>query len=308
MDISSISSANIAEINKFWDWMSSSGRAEIVAYDVSGNDLRSLFDYDPTDYWNTSLVTTLSDHINEFIELEDSDIERFYKTEPTDWSHHKSPAIYHTYRLFKLLWLARDIREKNVQESPVQMFKIRRGYSCHPGSDKRLVISLLEPMKTVRCFYIWYPELDPEPWHHTIEHRTIRDTQDFVDLFYRADHETFTFGTHDAIYKNGEWNMSDVHIEPFARGMGEILKKKNSGDVVLPHLSYKDGIHRAAMFEAKELVKEIYLDDSGTFHLGEFKFECINSTWIPVHFLNRPNSLIDTNWQNDNRYNLSIKL
>lgn len=296
MNLSSISKENLDEIDKFWNWMSISGRAEIVAYEIPGTKLRSLFDYDPTDYWNTCLAVTLSDHIKDFLELTLEEVNRFYTSDPGDWNESKNPALYHTYRLFKLLWLARDIASKNIQESPVQMFKTKRGYNCHPGSDKRHVITMLQPLDSVRCFYIWYPELDPDPWHHNIEHTKIRTTQQFVDLFPRCDHETFVFGTESASYTKGNFTVSNGHIYPFAEGANQIIQSKYTEEKEFLHISYRDGIHRESMNNSRHLLDEIYLDEHNIFHLGEFKFHLVNDIWIAEQFLDAPTSLIDTSW------------
>lgn len=288
--------------------MESTKRASIVSYNISGLQLRSLFDYDPTEYWDTSLVVTLSEHIKDFLNLSHNEVNRFYHSSPEDWVENQNPALYHVYRMFKLLWLARDIASKDIQESPVQIFKTKRGYNCHPGSDKRHVITLLQPLKTVRCFYIWYPELDPNPWHENIEYTNIEAMDNFVDLFYRADHESFRFETHSARFKNGDFLVSDGHIAPFATGANGIISHhKYNGNTHFEHLSYRDGIHREAMNDARHLLDEIFLDDSGNFHLGEFKFKLVNDVWIPDKFLNIPSSLIDADWKDDNQ-SLMFKL
>ena len=309
MNLSSISSKNLAELEKFWHWMQTTNRASIVSFNISGNQLRSLFDYDPTEYWDTSLVVTLSEHIKDFLNLTAEEVSKFYTSDPGDWNESENPALYHTYRLFKLLWLARDIKNKDVQESPVQIFKTKRGYNCHPGSDKRHVITLLQPLEIVRCFYIWYPELDPEPWHHNIEYADVESIDQFVELFYRADHETFTFGTHDASFEHGKFTVSDNHISPFATGANQIISHhKYNGETYFEHLSYRDGIHRESMNNSRYLLDEIYLDADNVFHLGEFTFRLINDTWIPESYLNSPKSLIDTEWQHDAAKTLSFKL
>lgn len=314
MDISSISSTNLAEINKFWDWMTNTGRAQIVSFNLSGHELRKIFDVDPTDYWGTSTVATMSEAIDEFIAVPPEKLEKFKNAQEVGdlAGYGGDDDLYACYRLFKLAWLARDIARQDTQEAPVQVFWNSRGYLCHPGSDKRLVITYLQPLESVRCFYIWYPELDPEPFHHTIEHTVISDTQQFIDLFYRADHPTMNFGVYTATYENGEGSWSDPHINAFGRGTLRTLKqqlKDPSFRATFEHLSYRDAIHRHAMITEKDIINTIFLDESNKFHLGDFSFTNVNGTWIYDKFISAPSSLVDTSWtKTDNNLTFKTRL
>lgn len=305
MNLSSISSSNLAEIEKFWNWMESTNRAKIVAFNVPGIQLRQIFDVDPTDYWGTSTIATLSEAIEDFIAVPEEKKERFRNLQDVaDLGGYGADGdIYACYRLFKLTWLAHDIKRQSVQESPVQIFWNNRGYLCHPGSDKRMIITYLQPLDEVRCFYIWYPELDPTPFHQTIEHREINTIQEFVDLFYRADHPTMHFGVYTATYENGGGHWSDPHINAFGRGTLRTLKrqlKDPTFSTTFEHLSYRDAVHRHAMIQEKDLINTIYLDDDGTFHMGDFTLINVAGQWIYDKFVSAPASLIDTNWIDTN--------
>lgn len=291
-------------LERFWSWMESTQRCKIVSFNVSGTELRQLFDIDPTDYWGTSSVATMSEAIDEFIAVPPEKLTKFKNAQEVGdlAGYGGDDDLYACYRLFKLAWLAEDIATKNVQEAPVQIFWNNRGYLCHPGSDKRLVITYLQPMESIRCFYIWYPELDPEPWHLTHEHNEVNTIQEFVDLFYRCDHPTFNFGVYTATYENGDGHWSDPHINAFGRGTLRTLKKELKDPnfyATFEHLSYRDAVHRHGMIERKDIINTIYLDDNNIFHMGEFKFVNENGIWIYDKCLNRPASLIDTNWKYD---------
>lgn len=313
MNLASISLSNHQEIIKFWNWMDETGRAQIIKFDIPGEQLRKLFDHDVQDFWNTSLIVSLSEHIDEFINIGQDKKDEFMQMDNSQWSKLDGDK-YTCYRMFKLLWLARDIKQKNVQEAPVQIFKSKHGYNCHPGSDKRFIITLLQPLESVRCFYIHYPELDPTPYHANLPHTVISDPNDFVRMFYRADHETFTFGTESATFCDNDLHLSDDHIYPFAAAAHRIYKgffNKEYPEKPLQiyeellHISYRDAIHRRGMMEQLELLNEIYVDGD-TFHLGEFKFVRMNGIWTPEEYSHFPKSLIDQNWDSSQYKTLSI--
>lgn len=306
MKISSISPENLHELQKFWDWMERTDRARILKFTTSGKKLYSLFDSDPISAGETSMIGVLSKKIEAFKNVPQSTKNWFkYESYPRDWSHNDGNAdVYLCYQMFKLLWLARDIREKE-QEAPVQLIQAGRNYHCHPGSDKKHVITLLQPMDEVRCFYIWYPELDPDPWVWTQPYEEIHTMEEFVEMFPRADHNTFTFEHGSVRFTADDWESTTNHFNPFADGAFKGCKKygkirSDKFDLTLEHLSYKDAVHRMGMFESRHMIDDIYFEDDRTFILGDFKFIRLDDgTWYPEKFLNKPSSLIDTTWRHD---------
>lgn len=302
MDLASISQENLQQLNKFWDWMERTDRARVFSFEASGKTLYSLFDSDPMSAHDTSMLTILHQKIERYAAV-DEETKRFFKEEsyPRDWVGKSD--IYTCYQLFKILWLARDIKERDRQEAPIQLIQTGRNYHCHPGSDKKYVITLLQPLEKVRCFYIWYPELDPVPWVWTQPYKEVQSPEEFIDMFDRADHNTFNL-EHGVVRFTPDDYECPEHFNPFANGAHKACKKygkirSDKFDLELEHLSYRDAVHRMGMFENKQLIDEIYFEDENIFHLGEFKFIKVDGIWTPEKYMNKPKSLIDTEWRHD---------
>lgn len=306
--MSNISIENQHELDKFWDWMERTDRARIFSFEASGKTLYSLIDSDPIESRTTNMISVLSSNIESFINTPD-DIKKYFRDEsdPRDWSRANSngdEGLYACYRIFKTLWLARDIREKDRQEAPVQLIQTGRNYHFHPGSDKKHVITLLQPLESVRCFYIWYPELDPAPWVWTQPYEEIKNQEDFINLFDRVDHGTFKFEHGTVTFNKEDWASTRNHFKPFAAGALKACRKygKMRSDkfhLELEHLSYHDAVHRMGMYESTWMIDDIYLENEHTFMLGDFKFIKIDGTWMPEKFLNKPTSLVDSEWRHD---------
>jgi hypothetical protein len=303
MDLSKLSQKNQQELEKFWNWMERTDRARIFSFETSGNTLYSLFDSDPISAGETSMIRVLNEKIESY-RLVDEKTKRFFKEEsyPKDWIG-DNPELYNCYQMFKILWLARDIKSRDRQEAPIQLIQMGRNYHCHPGSDKKYVITLLQPLASVRGFYIWYPELDPAPWIWTQPYEEVKSPEEFIAMFDRADHNTFTLEHGTVTFTHDEFQCQ-THFEPFANGAHKACKKygkirNNNFHLELEHLSYKDAVHRMGMFENRNFIDDIFFENEDVFRLGDFKFLKINGIWTPEKFINAPASLIDTEWKHD---------
>lgn len=283
-------------VDQFYSKISDSN-IQVYKFEIESLTLRSLFDYDPFDYENTSMVSTLSSYIDRFNQIPQNKKDEFLKSPTYDWYESLDAELYQCYQLFKILWLCRDIK-LNGQQAPIQFFKTLDTYLCHPGSDKRYAVTLLEPIPVIKGFYIHYPELDPEI-SLPAAMSTVDSADDFVGMFEKAHEHSFNFEVGDVYLDNDDFKSSG-HFAPFARESQLVLKKRTGMDqMTIPHISYRDSVHREKMLESIHIISEIYQESDSVFHLGEYTFHKVSGHWIPEVVLNYPQSIIDNNyvWQ-----------
>lgn len=298
--MSTISSNNLEALYSFYDWMHKTGRARIIRLSSDGYDLRSLFDHD-TKLPVTDIQKNVSDLISSFYYLSSEERELFFNSEPTLWNS-SNPSIYLCYRIFKLWWLTEDIK-KNGIESPLQIYQSGRNYLCHPGSDKKFSITYVNPQENIKCFYIWYPELDNAPWHWTVPYEEVNTPEEFIKMFPRIKNPTFRLMQSTVTITPEGWNNhGDIHLDPWTEGTWLSCKKhgkfiSDKFKLELPTLSYTDAIHRWGMFENISAFKNIKFVNDTKFLLGNYKFLKVNGYWIPNRFNNFPKSIIDTEWK-----------
>ncbi len=313
------SKQNEINVRKFFDWMNKTNRANIVSFDISGLELKGLFDSDSADHYSGGLIYGLSELINKYKTVSQKTKNNFiFNSDQGEWQLGGNNDYYNCYQLIKILWLIEDLR-KVGQEAPMQLIKsIGAQYRCHPGSDKRYAMTLLEIFDSVRCFYIHYPELDPNPWHNTYPHKKIETVEEFIDMFPMANHSTFGF-QHDTVELNGIDGFNTIaHFEPFASSSNQVLMKQDNNkiafqSITVEHLSYKDEIHREQIQAHTELLNNIYFEDEKTFWMGDYKFDLVtfkrgDTIWIPEQYNNFPESLIDTEWKYDSSRAISFSI
>lgn len=308
------SKQNEINVRKFFHWMNKTNRANIISFNISGLELRNMFDSDPSDHYKSSLIYGLNVIINDYKNVSQESKNAFRLTsDQGEWQLGGNNDYYSCYQLVKILWLIEDLK-KVGQEAPMQLIKsIGAQYRCHPGSDKRYAMTLLEQFESIRCFYIHYPELDPNPWHNTYPHKQIETAEEFIDMFPMANHDTFGF-QHDTVELNGVDGYNTIaHFEPFARFSNQIMMKKDIDLMPVEHLSYRDEIHREQIQANTDLLNDIYFEDEETFWLGDYKFDLVtfkrgDTIWIPEQYNNFPESLIDTEWKYDSNRAISFSI
>lgn len=314
MNLSNISDRNLYNLERFWDWMNTTNRAEIIYFEIGSKQLLGLFDKDCIDYYNTSVMAGLSDIIEHYRGVSEETRKFFIeKSTQNDWYQHVSEDNYICYQLFKVAWLMQDIR-RNGQQSPAQLHKTIESYHCHPGSDKKYAMLLLDPIDTVKVFYVWYPEIDPNPWHLHYPHRKLETIEEFVEIFPMAGDPTFVFEYGNVDFTTEGFKCDTDHFDAFARFASDLLLKQAKREqrkfdpFSVKHLSYRDSIHRLKMERETKLLEDIYFESDDIFWMIDKRFtrKVIDNRaiWLPDEYNNFPKSLIDTNWT----YNASTSM
>lgn len=301
MDLSKLSKPNQDNLLKFWNWMTQTGRAKIFRFTIDGTELYKLLTTETLGNFQAGMHGGMSDMIDDFLSVDPDMLDFFINhSTSTDWNL-DSPELYSCYRMLKALWLSEDVAKNGVQ-APMQLIQHGRDYRTHPGSDKKYVITFLDPQPDIPMFYIWYPELDPAPWIWTVSHQEVKTPEEFCSLFVNADHPSFRIKYDEVTFTEQSYQCSEPHLDPWAKGVHYTCKKYGklnpNFNLTLPTISYTDSVHRlGGQSDIKRIMKKIERTGDDVFWLGgDHRFVRYHGSWIHNRFLNFPISLVDQDW------------
>ena len=292
-------------LEKFFDWAQTTGRAQVIYMEASSQELRSILDCTTL---NGRLGQVMQGFSHAIDKLRDISLEKrrsLATTTRNQWALDED--LYHVYKFAKILWLLYDIRDKGIQ-APMQLFNHGRYYTVHPGGDKKIACVYMLDLERVPFFYIWYPEIDQQPIHWTREHTVINSADELKEKFVMHNHPTFTWRYDEPVFTKGDdgYSYKDEQMMPWARGMALFLRKSqkyasnpDKFRLELPTFSYTDAVHRVGMEEiAKKLVGSI-LFKGDLFIMGEYMFKRKADGWIYEGYDHFPISLVDTDYKSD---------
>jgi hypothetical protein len=118
--------------------------------------------------------------------------------------YQQNPNDYDRKRIIKLAWLTTQEKFHN----PIQLLKSDIGYFCHPGTDRVVSMTYLNPTNTVEGIYLWYPEQDPSPIHLLYEHKELTSPFEMLSKFKLSDTLRFK-----AVDMNPNLDVSDAKTE-----------------------------------------------------------------------------------------------
>jgi hypothetical protein len=320
-----LSPKNQWKLEKFWQYLDKNPEIKIINLNLSATKMRSLFDKDVHSYWETSTVSALSEMIDRYINVDDEVKQEFIEeSSSATWSE-TNRDLYLVYQMYKISWLKEDIKKNGVQ-APVQIHKSVESYHCHPGSDKKYALTMLDQVQQIPCFYIWYPDLDPDPFFKVYEYTTLDTPEQFADIFEKCEDPTFSFewgkvqitrSPNSKVGDHPEYKGKN-HFYAFMFNAADIYRKQEMRgqntwyDRELQYLSYHDSIHRTQMEKNKNAIDDIFQVDEETFNLRGTMFNLYKyqdkSIWLPETFNNFPSSLVDTKWQDKPETSLKFSL
>ena len=296
---------SIENLEKFFDWAQTTGRAQVIFTHASGLQLRSLVDCTTTSGRLGEVMRGFSDAIDRLREIPLDKRRQLATTTRNEW--HEDDDLYHVYRMAKVLYLLYDIRDRGIQQ-PMQLHDYGRFYTFHPGGDKKVAAVFMLDLERIPLFYIWYPEINQSPWHWTVDHEVIGSAQELASKFNFANHPTFRWHYDEPIFTAGDdgYAVNNEQMEPWARGLALLLRKSQKYAVnpdkfrlQLPTFSYNDAVHRVEMEkQAKRLVGQLVFKGD-KFIMGEYIFNRKADGWLYEGFDHFPKSLIDTDYRTD---------
>lgn len=305
------------EVLKFWDWMDTTGDAKAIHIKTTTSELRSVVCFgDYNNYFSRSLIE-LSKNIDKFIAAGEKTREDFFFSDPLDWT--LDSPLHPIYTMYKLAWLYKDIKLHGVRRAP-QLYKAGHMYSTHPGGDRKLVLlDIIEEDMPVDVFYIWYPKLDPAPWHWTQDYEELLEPTDIFKLLDLTGSDNFYFtGTSYTINASGDSHIHNTDIDtsvihPLINSIHETavkqgIVKSDNWEANLHAMSYTDRCHRNYLYNNQtELYNAIEIVNDHTIRLYDYEFNKqpwganYKEIWIPQRLKNpMPASLFDKKWTNSN--------
>ncbi len=220
-------------------------------------------------YLDCDVKNTVSNRINDIKNLDLSNIDKDKIFNDPDFESLK--------KLLKISWLISSLREKgNV--NPVQFLQSENGkYFCHPGTDRVLVLTYIDPVETVTGFYIWYRDLDPTPFFLDFDHKIINNPFSFLTKFQF--NGTLSF---KKVIMNKSLDVSDKINSNAMFSTSKNCFEKIQKDYCIEFLSYYDSA------QWKELDMNFDVDNyikisKNEIILADIKFKKLNNVWIPQY-------------------------
>lgn len=197
------------------------------------------------------------------------------------------PNIDSLKEILKLGWLINDIRTKGVK-NPVQLIKRGNLYFCHPGTSRLLVQSYILPENKIKGIYLWYKDLDPDPF--ILPHsKYITNPFKFISLYSKNKQLKFVCEkiTNDLNVSDIEkgscenilgWDTSD-------RAMFFTIKKCFQKSTTNPNHLFIMGWDTIQWEETKNMVLSdiISFPDKNTCIFGNVKFNKKNNNWVKCY-------------------------
>lgn len=291
------STTNLERITRFYEWMNTRSDVEIVKFQIDSN---LLFDIHAQRYpkhmgkYHNALIEGITSVIDIYLSVSDSLKEQYHsgKLKREDESNISFPDAdtnaYELYRILKIQWLYESIKG-DCQHAPVQIMKRKNSsYRFHPGSDKTTSLYLLGKTtnKKINVFYIWYKDLDPTPFHHTLEYEVVKTPQEFANMFVKFNDPRFRIIEDSVKVDTHHMEFTEPHFTVFCENVQDALgdSKHNCNEIFdRRHISYNDTVHHDGIsINMDEIFKFKHSIEDGlesfTFPNG-LKFVKVKPTW-----------------------------
>ena len=184
-----------------------------------------------------------------------------------------------TRLVLKLGWLIEDIMERGVI-TPFHLINSGNKYHCFQGTIRLLVTSYIWPSEFMEGYYLWYPDIDPNPFILDYEHREITNPIEFVKMFkFKSTVITYTKLSNDLDVSDSKSEKRGVSLAMFTHAKN--CFEKTVGTYNVPFITGADQEH---WYIIKELID---LDDIIEFRgdeciLSNVRFKKINNRWVVV--------------------------
>lgn len=227
-----------------------------VLMDKSAIDIPELINY-----YITLAEYTKLDYYDDVILSESTDI--FW----TKWATRYSTELR---TILKLGWLTNEIRTKGIDNS-LQLLQSDNGkYICHPGNSRLLVVTYICPQPIVTGFYVWDPDLDPDPFILNYPHRELKNLREITQL-YKTKSNRFKIIFSKLAEKDNNPSCTNLAVN-------ELLKFNDTFS--LDFLTMFDNSHWENNIKGKLFFKDVISFDGNNCIFGGIKFVKCNNKWI----------------------------
>lgn len=247
--------SNMESIERFYDWMNSRQDVEIVKFQIDSKTLFNLHAQpEHLGFFHNGVIEGITSLIDNYLSASERIKEKYMLGEcardngaisfPSDDSD-----AYELYRILKYQWLYESLKS-DCQHAPIQMQITKQSmYRFHPGSDKMVSLYLLGKMidRPINVFYVWYKDLDPKPFHQTLDYEKVATPQQFADMFVKFNDPRFTIIEDIVSVNDQQIDCTESHFDVFCKNVRWLFdtSKKHKCKEFLNrrHISYNDTIH-----------------------------------------------------------------
>jgi hypothetical protein len=184
-----------------------------------------------------------------------------------------------TRLLLKLGWLINDIMKRGVI-TPFHLINSGSKYHCFQGTIRLLITTYIQPTKFIEGYFLWYPDIDPNPFILDYEHREITSPVEFVKMFrYKSTTITCTRLSNDLEVTESESDEQRSSLAQFSHA--KTCFEKTVGKYDVPFITGSDREHW------RQIRGHIDLEDVIKFNgdeclLSNIKFKKIGERWVAV--------------------------
>jgi hypothetical protein len=233
---------------------------KLVYFRVPTSVLFSFLDY--------SIVNTVSDRI-EFASTLDLDNTSGQFDDDMYLDIYGTNQVKH---LIKLGWLINELKSNTIN-NPFQLLRCKDKYFCHPGTDRIMVATYINPIEYIEGFYIWYPYIDPDPFILDYEHYEIKSLFSFIKKFKFS--KSFTFRSATLTDNLDVSDGSGCTV----MNVAQRCFKKTTKNYKCMFLTYNDKMQLENMHKLT-LKDVISFSDDTTCLFSGVTFKRINGKWI----------------------------
>lgn len=186
---------------------------------------------------------------------------------------------YHNIkRIAKISWIITSLN-KNGLENPIQLLQSSSGkYFCHPGTDRAMVLTYIVPVEEICGFYIWYQDLDPEPFVLDYTHMEISNPFKFLQKFkYNKNFSFKSIVMHEKLDVSDKINGNAI----FSTAKGCFCKISNQ--FCKNFLTYYDSTQWKEISTVTNLAQLVNFKNTAECTIADVTFKKIDDHWIPQY-------------------------
>jgi hypothetical protein len=239
-------------------------------------------------YLDYDIISLVSDRISAIANLDlgliDDDIQKakgrsdyYWSADNKYYGSEQEQNYFKVKHILKLGWLITDLRQRGVQ-NPIQLINCGPNkYFCHPGTDRILITTYIEPTDFIQGFYLWYPNIDPNPFILDYEHYEITNPFDFVSMFKFSKSLAIK-----GVNISKDLDVSDKVVNKSNSQFASAKQcfDKTGKDYDFPFLSFSDKVHWDLIEQFQLLRHTISFQNEKECNLAGIKFTRVKGIWL----------------------------
>ena len=185
-----------------------------------------------------------------------------------------------TRLLLKLGWLIEDIKERGVI-TPFHLINSGKKYHCFQGTIRLLVTTYIKPSEFIEGYFLWYPDIDSNPFILDYDHREITSPIAFVKMFkFKSTVLSYTRLSNNLDVSDTASKNRTTSLARFRHA--KVCFEKTIGTYDVPFITGADSEHWEVIRGHIDLDDIIKFKGEDECILSNVRFKKINERWIAV--------------------------